>query len=156
MHAIQPIRPKGHGTDRPAIRNPSGYTYIEIVVALAILAVAMAGIYRVMIVSMETRQVSQNHYVGTIMANNQIERAKNLMFGDLTSLAEVARPVDELGASDSEGRYRRTTLIEPSWGGQSNLTRITVTVLPPAPNRSAASGADPVSVSTILYPYLDP
>ena len=127
-----------------------GYSLIEVVVAMAILGIVLAGIYRVMTVSMQTRQVAVNHYVATVMANNQIERAKNLAFGNLSLLVEDERPVDELGTTDANGRYLRTTIIEPVWGGESNLTRITVTILPPAPNRSSSAGTDPVSVSTLI------
>ena len=150
-------RPRNPGTaiPRPS-RARNGYTFLEIVVAMAILAIALAGVYRVMSVSMQTRQVAQNHYVATVMANNRIERAKNLTYDNLLLLAETKRAVDELGAADVNGRYLRTTEIEPTWGGESNLTRVTVTVLPPLPNRAAAGGGDPVSVSTLLTTYLEP
>ena len=133
-----------------------GYTFLEVVVAMAILALSLAGVYRVMTVSMQTRQVALNHYVATVMANNQIERAKNLAFGNLSLLVESERPVDELGTTDANGRYLRTTIIEPMWGGESNLTRITVTILPPAPNRSSTAGNDPVSVSTLIKKPYEP
>lgn len=127
-----------------------GYSLLEVVVALAILGISLAGIYKVMTVSMQTRQVALNHYVATVMANNQIERAKNLAFGNLSLLAEDELRVDELGTTDATGRYLRTTTIEPVWGGESNLTRITVTILPPSPNRRSSEGNDPVSVSTLI------
>ena len=138
------------------ILRPSsgGYSLLEVVVALAILGISLAGIYKVMTVSMQTRQVALNHYVATVMANNQIERAKNLAFGNLSLLAEDELRVDELGTTDANGRYLRSTTIEPVWGGESNLTRITVTILPPAPNQRSAAGNDPVSVSTLIKkPY---
>ncbi len=138
------------------LASSRGYTLVEVVVAMAILAIALAGIYRVMTVSMQTRQVALNHYVATVMANNQIERAKNLAFGNLSLLIEHERAVDELGTTDANGRYLRTTLIEPVWGGESNLTRITVTILPPAPNRSSSAGNDPVSVSTLIKKPYEP
>ncbi len=148
MHTLPPIP-----IQKPRTTS-SGYTLMEVVVAMAILGITLAGVYRVMTVSMQTRQVALNHYVATVMANNQIERAKNLAFGNLSLLVEDARAVDELGTTDANGRYRRTTIIEPNWGGESNLTRIAVTVLPPAPNRSSSAGTDPVSVSTLIKrPY---
>ena len=133
-----------------------GYSLLEVVVALAILGISLAGIYKVMTVSMQTRQVALNHYVATVMANNQIERAKNLAFGNLSLLAEDELRVDELGTTDADGRYLRTTTIEPVWGGESNLTRITVTILPPAPNRRSTAGNDPVSVSTLIKKPYEP
>lgn len=159
MHATSdPRSGKGRAgapSGRP-VSAPDGYTFLEIVVAMAILAIAMAGSYKVMTVSMQTRQVALNHYVATVMANNQIERAKNLAFDNLSLLAESERAVDELGATDAEGRYLRTTAIEPLWGGESDLTRITVTILPPAPNRRSSAGRDPVSVSTLIKRPLEP
>ena len=70
--------------------------------------------------------------------------------------AEDELRVDELGTTDANGRYLRTTTIEPVWGGESNLTRITVTVLPPAPNRRSSAGNDPVSVSTLIKKPYEP
>ena len=160
MSEHQDIRTREAGpVDKGALPHPSrvhGYTFIEIVVAMAILALAMAGIYRVMTVSMQARQVSQNHYVATVMANNRIERAKNLTYGNLSLLEETDRPVDELGAPDLAGRYLRTTEIEPDYGGETNVTRVTVTVVPPSPNRRSDEGLPPVSVSTLLTTYLEP
>jgi type II secretion system protein I len=130
-----------------------GFTFIEIVVAMAILALAMAGTFRMMSVSMQTRQVAQNHYVATVMANNRIERAKNLAFGELSLLAETEVAVDSLGTPDPDGRYLRSTLIQPNFDSQTNLTRITVTIVPPAPNRRTDEGLAPVSVSTLLTVY---
>ena len=148
MNHPQPFQDK---VPRPA---SGGYSLLEVVVALAILGISLAGIYKVMTVSMQTRQVALNHYVATVMANNQIERAKNLAFGNLSLLAEDELRVDELGTTDANGRYLRSTTIEPVWGGESNLTRITVTILPPAPNQRSAAGNDPVSVSTLIKkPY---
>ena len=143
---------------QPQLKRPAsgGYSLLEVVVALAILGISLAGIYKVMTVSMQTRQVALNHYVATVMANNQIERAKNLAFGNLSLLAEDELRVDELGTTDANGRYLRTTTIEPVWGGESNLTRITVTVLPPAPNRRSSAGNDPVSVSTLIKKPYEP
>ena len=134
----------------------AGFTFLEIVGAMTILAIALAGIFRVMSVSMQTRQVSQNHYVATVMANNRIERAKNLTFANLSMLAENERPVDELGTPHPNGRYLRSTIIEPSWGGETNLTRITVTIVPPSPNRRSSDGLAPVSISTLLTTYNEP
>ena len=137
-------------------RTKNGFSLVEVVVAMFILSIAMAGAYRILTVSMQTRQVAVNHYVATVMANNRIERAKNLAFGELSTLAENERAVDELGVPDADGRYLRTTVVEESLNGDPTLTRITVSVVPPAPNRRSAEGLPPVSISTILNNLLQP
>ena len=129
MNHPQPFQDK---VPRPA---SGGYSLLEVVVALAILGISLAGIYKVMTVSMQTRQVALNHYVATVMANNQIERAKNLAFGNLSLLAEDERQVDELGTTGANGRYLRTTTIEPVWGGR----------IQPDPHHRDGSSARPQS-----------
>ncbi len=146
----------GRQPSRKAATGLAGYTFVEVVVAMVLLAIGLAGIYRVMIVSMQARQVAQNHYTATVMANNRIERAKNLAFGELDTLIENERSVNELGAPDVNGRYLRTTLIEETWNGEATLTRITVTIVPPSPNRRSDEGLPPVSVSTLLNNNLQP
>lgn len=152
---ISPAAP-GRNTARSPSGTSDGYTFVEVVVAMVLLAIGLAGIYRVMAVSMQSRQVAQNHYTATVMANNRIERAKNLAFGELDMLIETERAVNELGLPDVDGRFLRTTLIEESWGGDATLTRITVTIVPPSPNRRSDEGLAPVSVSTLLNNNLQP
>ena len=141
-----------------AMRVPGrdGFTFVEVVVAMALIALALGGSYRLLHITMQSRQVAHEYYVATLMANNRIEHAKSVTFANLTLLREDRAPVDELGISDVNGRYLRTTEIETNWIGQPRLTRITVTVHPPIAVRRRIDEQPSVLVSTVLTEYLEP
>ncbi len=134
----------------------TGFTLVEVVVALAILGIAMLGAYSVVTMSTQTRENAHNHYVATVIANNRIERAKNLTFDGISALAEDRIAVNELGAPDAEGAYRRTTRIDTSWDGDPMVTRIAVEVEVPQLLRNPTRSPDSVLVSTLLTDYLEP
>lgn len=104
----------------------SGFTIIEIVVSLIVLAVVMAGAYQVITVAARLRHSARNHYIAVVMANNRIERAKNFEYKDLSLLAESNVVLDEDGAGDPNGWFRRTTTVNTNFA--SRLTELTVTV----------------------------
>lgn len=129
---------------------------VEVVVAVALLVVAMGGVYRLLTASMASRQVARDYYVGVVLANNRIERAKSLSFDNLALLAENEQPVDDLGMPDMQGRFLRSTVVEREWGGEPGLTRIMVTVHWPPPRHYSGDDRPSVFVSTLLTTYLDP
>ncbi len=150
MHVIEPSRRNGAGPKASA-----GFTFVEIMVALAILALGMAGVYRVLLMAMQSRQAAQYHYTAAIIANNRVEFAKNLPLGNMGLLVESWVAVDELGLTDINGDFRRSTTIENTLHGDPDLTRIAVTVWSPTFIRSATNRLS-VTVSTILTTYNSP
>lgn len=108
-------------------------TLVEVLVALSLLVIGLAGGYTAVSASMKNRQFAQNYYVGTLLANNQIERAKNLPFAQLTLLRESNVAVDNEGSVDSGGRYRRSTKIITSHAGNPKLCMVEVSVAVPLP-----------------------
>jgi hypothetical protein len=58
---------------------------------MGLLALALAGIYTVIVMSMQTRQHAHDYYVATVIARNRIEHAKNFLFAELPELAEASR-----------------------------------------------------------------
>lgn len=141
---------------RRPIAGRAGFTFVESVAALAILGMVMAGVCRVLISSARTRWAAHNMYVAVIIANNRIERAKNMSADELGLLAERETPVDALGAPDPDGPFTRTTSITRGHRGDARVTRIDVTVHAP-PLRFLRNAPRPSeSVSTLLTEYLDP
>lgn len=142
-------------TGRPRRSGRSGFTFVEMVVAMFILAIGMAGVYRVLQMAMQSRQAAQFHYTAAVIANNRIEFAKNLPFGFLGLLVESGVAVDDLGIIDASGNYRRSTVLEPSYLGDPDLARIAVTVNSPTFIRVQTNRLA-VTVSTILTTYNSP
>ncbi len=133
-----------------------GFTFIEVMVAITLLVLSMAGAYQVVNMSMQARQNAHNYYTATIIANNRIERAKNVTFDNLAMLVEDNSRVNELGAPDLAGRYYRTTTVDPMWGEEEQVTRIAVVVQAPAPTIGSDTEGPSVLVSTLLTTYLEP
>jgi hypothetical protein len=124
-------------------------------VGLAVLGIVMLGSYRVIISMVRLRKAAHNHYAAAVMANNRIERAKNTSFHDLPLLAEDQVPVNDLGVPDSEGGFRRTTVVVRPHDGDDRLARVTVTV--EVPRLLRTDGQRPAeSVSTLLTEYVEP
>jgi len=131
------------------LSSKAGLTLVEVVVAISLLAIGLAGSYYGVNMAMQARKFSHDSYVGTLIANNRIEFAKNQPYSQLVNLGESNKKVDEYGNDDSDGRYSRTTTISTLWGGNSNATAITVSVKIPHPRLSDGSGGT-ATVSTIL------
>lgn len=118
---------------RSCRQSRSGYTLTEIMVAMMVLAIGMAGVYS--FVSLTTRQQrgAHLHYISTVIANNRIEHAKNIPFGSLQDLRENGVRVDEIGVHNDSGAFVRRTLITPNWENNETLTRVMVSVEYPHP-----------------------
>jgi len=130
---------------------------MEIMVASLILALAMGGFYQVISMTSRTRKKAYNQYIAVVMANNRIERAKNMRMADLPMLAETDTTVDPLGVPDPNGTFVRSTQILPNQNGDARLTRIIVTVQPPLFSRGPVLDPRPSeTVSTLLTEYLEP
>ena len=125
---------------------------MEVLVAMTILVFSMAGAYKAVTMAMQARGNAHNFYTATVLANNRIERAKSLTFGDLAMLAEENRAVNAQGALDADGRYRRTTTITIDEAGENEepVSRVEVVVQAPALRGGQAGGGPSVLVSTLL------
>ena len=140
--------------DRPYVGGKRrGFTLTEVMISMLLLGLVMGGFFQVANISRRTRRQAQNHYTAVIIANNRIERAKHIDLADLVMLEEIETQINELGVSDPDGAFLRTTVIEPNYDDDPLLTRVTVMVSPP----STAWGSEARSteiVSTILTEYL--
>ncbi len=122
-------------------------TLVEVVVAMALLAIGLAGGYTAISAAMQIRKHAHDYYVGTLIANNQIERAKNLPLSQVVSLVETETPVDELGTGSGNARFRRTTILETNWNSMAQVAKIDVMVGVPLPRQS---GYSTTTVSTLI------
>lgn len=134
----------------------SGFTLVEVVISLSLLVVVMAGVYRSLESAFRLRRASHQHYLAVVIANNRIERAKNVAFDDLGLLDEERLPVTAQGVPEPDGLFRRTTVVEPDFDGNTSLARVTVTVeVPPARHRRHRRVPVSETVSTLLTDYGD-
>lgn len=104
----------------------SGISIVEVVVALGLLSLVMAAAYPVLITASRISRVARNHYIAVALAQNRMERARTLNYGDLGYLVESNVVVNDLGSPLAEGNFRRTTsILTNSW---ANLARFSVQV----------------------------
>lgn len=129
-------------------RRSDGFTFVEVIVSLALLGVALAGIYSVITMAMQTRKHAHDYYVGTIIAGNQIERAKTFLFDELFEIREDETRVDERGVASPTGKFLRTTTVE-NVPGNSELRQVNVLVEVPHHTRGTPGGGA-ITMSTFV------
>jgi len=109
-----------------------GMSLIELVVALALIAISITGVMGVIIQSTDLGQSTDNAYVALNIARNRIERAREIRdnkgYANLPDMVESIVDVDRHGEVAVGGGtdFRRTTTVNTDFA--DNLTEITVSV----------------------------
>ena len=112
-------------TVRDKASKRCGFTLIEVVIAIMILAMCLGGLCHLFVNGYQLSEMSRSHYIAINIAKNKIERAKTLGYTDLALLSATDGPVNSSGATDAEGFFYVTTLVQPAG---SNLMEIVVVV----------------------------
>jgi prepilin-type N-terminal cleavage/methylation domain-containing protein len=103
-----------------------GFTLVELMVAVFVLAVFIAGTYKLVVGALWMNQTARDHYVAINLANSRMERARVLLYSDYSKLAENNLVMDANGVPNPGGPYRRTTTVNTNYG--ANLTEFFVKV----------------------------
>lgn len=85
-------------------QQPKGFTLIEVMIALVILAVGLLALGTMQIVSIRANAFSSEMTYSTMLAQEQLEILKNLSFSDMDLAAghhDTLPPIIEKGASYS-------------------------------------------------------
>jgi type II secretory pathway pseudopilin PulG len=111
-----------------AKKHAFGFTIVEAVVAIGVTGMVFAGAYPLLTSTTRKLYQARDHYAATTICMAQIERARDIPYEQLgSSLGKDAKVrVNELGANDSLGRFRRTTLVQVDYP-DPGLTSVTVT-----------------------------
>lgn len=107
-------------------KSQHGFTFTEVMVAVLILGVFIAGAYKMVSGALWINQAARDHYVAIHLANSRLERARNLQYSSLYQLVENQLVMDEHGTPGVNGNFRRTTTVNANYG--SNLTEFVVQV----------------------------
>jgi type IV pilus assembly protein PilV len=107
----------------PRDRSQQGFTMIEVLIALLVLMVGMAGILSLQLTSMKATGFSRHATEASSLIEDKVEDLRTV---PLTSprFATGSDRVDARGVADSTGLYNRTWTITP----QTDTTIITVSV----------------------------
>ncbi len=104
-------------------RREEGFTLIEVLIALLVLMVGMAGILSLQLTSMKATGFSRHATEASSLAEDKVEDLRTV---PLTSgrFANGTDQVDARGVADNTGLYTRTWTITP----QTDTTIVTVAV----------------------------
>ena len=89
----------------------SGVSLIEVVVALMIFSLCISGFCSVAMQSRQLSDLSRDHYIAVNMARSRFERARSFDYEQLHLFEEGATVVDKDGTPESNGRFRRSTVV---------------------------------------------
>jgi len=113
--------------------NKKGITLTEVLFSAGILAIVATGILFVFVQTMDVSGRINYEYKATNLAKSRIERARTVIttngFDSLVDLEEVDTLLDENGASNLNGNFKRSTDITTSYNGDIRLTQIDVDVI---------------------------
>ena len=123
-----------------------GFSIAEVMVASAIFLMVCAGFTWAYLTSLATHRMAANHHSATLLAKNQIQRARSLDYHSLSLLSEDNVAVDNLGNITSEGLFRRSISVDTN--AVENCTMVRVFVWFPA-GRGRMSD-EPVEVVSLL------
>lgn len=98
---------------------------MELLVAITILVIVIIGLCGLILQGRELSALARARYKATVLARNQIERARNTDFDLIPGLAESELVINGLGEADADGNFRRTTTVTNL---SSNLLEIYVRV----------------------------
>ena len=101
-----------------------GFTIIEALIAITVMALVMGGAYSLIIQAMHMSRSARDHYVAVNICKNRLERARNFQYSDLRFLTESLMVVDDNGNPTVSGNFRRTTTINTNYA--ANLTQMSV------------------------------
>ncbi|MBU1693585.1 MAG: prepilin-type N-terminal cleavage/methylation domain-containing protein [Verrucomicrobia bacterium] len=130
-----------------------GFTLVEVMVALVLVFMALAGAYLVVIHAARLSRSARDHYVATNLGRSRLERARNYEYSDLYLLAEDNLVVDEHGVPAAEGWFRRSSAVNTNYA--PSLTEIIVTVQIRS-RRNLQFGAEAEEISSLFTEYLVP
>lgn len=110
--------------------NEQGFSLIEVLVAVSLMAIALAGLASMDINSIRADTRSSRANVATILAQAKLEELRTLRRSDPDWADGSHGPETGLSGDgiSGSGLYSREWLVERDYNGFTNLSRVTVTV----------------------------
>jgi prepilin-type N-terminal cleavage/methylation domain-containing protein len=119
----------------PASKNTqSGFSLIELLIAIVILAIGLLGLAELQITAMRVNSKSQGILAATSLAQEMIENVIALdsadsMFDSTVLVTDVPWPGGPISLAGG-GTYNVTYDMEPTYQGVTNLCRVRINVTP--------------------------
>ena len=132
-------------------KKKQGFTLIEAVISLVLVVLVLGGSYAM--ISQSTRGIyaARNHYVAINISRARLERVRNFTYDQLITLTETNVVVNDSGIPQSEGYFRRTTLVNTNY--QAGLTKVEV-ITDIRDSKTLSFRGDYESVASLFTEYL--
>jgi type IV pilus assembly protein PilV len=117
---------KGIAVSRSRLQRPGeegGFTLIEVLIALLVLMVGMAGILSLQLTSMKATSFSRHATEASSLAEDKVEDLRTVAL-DSTRFVNGTDQVDARGVADDEGPYTRAWTISP--GTDTTIVNVSV------------------------------
>ena len=136
-------------------RNEAGFTLLEVLIALTVLAFGLLGLAAMQIYSLHTGRESKHVMQATLVAQDRMETLQYLPWGSVpptggwTALAPVTIQVDANSGTLNEITYQREQRVADVVAGQTRSVDVRVSwVEPEDPNPNKQ-----MVVSTVRFNY---
>lgn len=106
-------------------RRREGIVLVETMVALTLFGFFMAAASTLVVQHRRLSDMARNHYTAVNIAKNRLELVRTFDFNQVENFVEVDVIVDKGGFPDTEGRYRRSTVVKSI---EDNLIQLEVVV----------------------------
>lgn len=113
------------GTAWRRLANPSGFTLVELMVALALLTLGVVGVSMYFPQALASIESGKQLTTATFLAEQRLEQIKGTPFA---SVIAANFPAENYGAIPREPLYRRTVTITDNPGGQPDTKLVQVSV----------------------------
>ncbi|HUS64955.1 MAG TPA: prepilin-type N-terminal cleavage/methylation domain-containing protein [Kofleriaceae bacterium] len=102
-------------------RQQGGFTVVEVLIALLVLLIGMAGMLSLQLTAMKATGFSRHATEATVLTEDRLE---SLRTAPVASLTDGSDQVDAAGNADATGLFTRTWTITPG----TETTTVTVSV----------------------------
>jgi prepilin-type N-terminal cleavage/methylation domain-containing protein len=106
--------------------NNAGMTLVEVIVALSVLLMVMAGSYTLIVQTAALTRAARYQYLASTIGKSRLERAQTFPYEDLHHFEEDQVLVDGNGSPSENGTFRRSTIVDTN--AANNCTEIEVIV----------------------------
>lgn len=135
---------------RPRRRGDAGFTFVEAIVATAVLTGGMVAVAQLLVLSLQMHHMGRSTSTGSKLATAKIEELMKLNFDTAAAIAITPVSPDALGQNvanyfDSPtGGYTRRWKVEA--GPATDTRKITLRVVPPAVNLNVYRTVEVVTI----------
>ncbi|MDP1568881.1 MAG: prepilin-type N-terminal cleavage/methylation domain-containing protein [Vicinamibacterales bacterium] len=131
-------------------RNDSGFTLVEVLVAMLVFTVGIIALAQLMAVTMQMQAHGRNQTSAVRLAQDKLDQLMSLNFDtsaevQITGENSLDENIDNYFDTDIQG-YTRRWLIEAGPDGNADLRQITIRVIPDVQDRRTATPFELMSI----------